>query len=182
MGEIKNGLATYGRLKSFIGAIVATIVGILLISSSSSSMSLNMFQPIKYDNETYGNVTSISCTMPQNICNIGVDYKVNSKMYNHFYNIKNKQNLTTNSGVIIEYSSIDPLNSQIKGTNANIDIGNSAIGNQFSRSFILSSSISSIIIVIILAWLMVYLTNKNKTFAAFQGASDLLSPGIGINF
>jgi hypothetical protein len=169
---VYNAASEYGKIRSIIGGVIATIIGVIAISVGVYLIQ----QKDNYDSSIIANVVDASCVavttydsknkpITQYDCNVSVSYKVNNKDYTKSLQIKQNNQIVKNSNLEIEYVSSNPEDIRVK---------------QFKSKYLGSGSIVIAILVIGVAWLVVYFTQKSKTFSAATGALGFASDTSGV--
>jgi hypothetical protein len=145
-----SGLATFGKIRTLVSAIIITIICIGLIIYGF----IHMSDKKKLTNATYARITSIQCN-EKNMCNMEVSYTLDGHTYTNKFSQQNPQ--ITASQIRIMFDPANPAHSEVELMSSNTEwviIGVSAV-------------------VICIAWLAFYLSVKYKLFAAIEG-------GVGI--
>lgn len=86
--EIYSGAASFGVLYSLIGAVLATIIGIIMIIGGLYLLT----KKVEYD-QVEGKILNLSCRNVENnnqTCSINISYKYNDKEENKFINYTGK--------------------------------------------------------------------------------------------
>lgn len=155
-----NALATYGRVSTGIGAVVATFVSIIFIGVGMWLI----FKKNEYTGRTTAVVEKASCLPVKSgyNCNATVQYTVDNKKYvRDIYIAEGKQSLKNGDIVKVDYNPSNP--GQVE----------SEPGISLRTIGFISSFLG--IAILVISWLTFYFTGKSKTFAQMEGASNLFN-------
>ena len=169
---IYEAASEYGKIRSIIGAVIATVIGVIAISVGVYFIQAKD----TYDSQIIGLVQESVCNQIINTdskgnktiqydCNINVLYKVNNKEYTKSLVVRQSNQIAKNSNIDLEYVSANPEDIRVK---------------QIKSKYIGSASVIIAIIVIAIAWLFVFFTQKSKTFSAATGAFGFASDASGV--
>ena len=170
--SIYEAASEYGKIRSILGAIVGTIAGVIAISIGIYFIQAKD----NYDGLVIGIVQESICNQItltdskgnrtiQYDCNLTVSYKVNDKEYIKPFVIRKNTQIVKNSNLELEFVSSNPEDVRVK---------------QIKSKYIGSASIIIATIVIVLAWLFVFFTQKSKTFSAATGAFGFASDASSV--
>jgi len=165
--KIFDSAADLGRLKTSIGLIISIVVSAILvivaiyIGSQPQRPSTTAFieeadcktYVVPTNNRNYDNNI-------KNICTLKVLYEVNSIKYSNFLTTRSDIHYAPKQNIEIEYDTNNPNNISIK----NLD--------NATQSKIL---VGVAILITGIAFVVNHITQKNKVFAAAQGASAVLN-------
>lgn len=165
--KLYEAAADYGKIRSIIAAIIVTIIGVIAISVGVYFIR----SKDSYDKEVLGLVQESICNQItkkdskgnrtiQYECNINVLYKVDNKEYTKSFIVTQSNQIAKNSNIELEYDSTNLEDVRIK---------------QIKNKYIGSGSIVIATIVIVIAWLVVFFTQKSKTFSAVTGSLGFAS-------
>lgn len=160
--EIYGDAAGFGKIMSWIGAIVGTFIGIGMVIGGI----ILLGKKNKYSASTQATIDTASCS-PYNDgqttgynCTLVVHYTVNGQVYNRTFTTISASSYASGQLVTISYNPDSPSDSQIGNTSTKV-IGGVLLGFGL---FILIS-----------AWVMVWLTMKYRFAAAAEGVSGAWS-------
>lgn len=165
--KIYDAAAEYGKIRSIVVGVIGTIIGLIAISIGIYLIK----QKDNHDSEVIGNVLESTCnkitrtdsknnTITEFECSVEVLYKVNDKEYKKNLIVRKPNRVVKNSNLELEYVSSNPEDVRIK---------------QIKSKYLGSGSIVVAVLVICILWLIVFFTQKSKTFSAATGALGFAS-------
>jgi len=152
MNSVVSGLSTFGRINAVIGCVITTIIAIVMIV-----VSINLLRAPIRNTKTMGKVVSVG-----EKGTVKASYTVGGQTY------------------FVSGSSNDAVGNDIDIMYDNNNPGDSRLSNQISNKSLAKILIGITLIVVILTYVTTYFTFKSKTFAAFQGGTELVGD-IGRN-
>lgn len=162
MGAVYSGAADFGKFSAIISAIFATLIA-LFIGGIGVYFIVEGFRRSK---NTTGTITDSDCkskTDENKTCKITVDYTSGqpSKMCKQKFTVQDESKFTKGKKVKVFFDPKDPCDSgSLETHKETLIIGAILIG------------VAGIILLI--SWVVVYLTFKFKFFAAAEGAGTAL--------
>lgn len=166
---ILDALATYGKLKAYIGAIIVTIISIVM-----TFIGYKLIKDSKVYVDVLGNIVKAVCNKIITIikkdstqtteisydCSLNVNYNVNNNKFNKIINTKTAKLYSSGDNIDLSYEENNPTNVRIK---------------QISEKTIGKILIGIAIIIALFAIINAYLVTKSKSYATISGATNALS-------
>ena len=157
--EIYGGAATFGRIEAWIGAVVATLLGLaMLVGGIMLATSHNV-----YTGKVQGTITQAICSQSQipnqgitYNCSLVVQYVVNGTPYLLNTSVSSGTNYLQGQFISVNYNPTNPADAQVN------------YGSAHLTGWIL---IGVGLFIIVVSWLWVWVTYKSKFAAAAGGVA-----------
>ena len=157
-GDIYSGVASFGKLQTIWGAIISSIIGIILIFIAINQIK----HKVTLTSKTNANIINVQCES-------GNENNNNKCKINIRFNDKNNKTITTtivasdvpsniNSNITIYYNPNDPTKAALQPD------------NEFKKGLII---LGIAILLIIIPWIYVWLSFHFKFFAAIEGVEGI---------
>jgi hypothetical protein len=163
--KIYSGAAEFGMFWANVGAIIGTIIGVLLIGGGI----YNWFKKDKYRNEVQGRITEATCApvtqgnQQVQQCALKIEYMVDGKTY-PFQTTRSDQFYAKDHTVLLRYNPDNPAEASMDMSAESKGLGMMLFG----------------LIVLAIAWINWYIKRRYKFAAAAGGvgaAFDMINFG-----
>jgi len=148
--------ALYGRIRSVLGTIVATVFAIVFII-----IGIRMFMDSrKYKNTVTADITNASCYKTENQgynCELNVSYKVNGKTYNSNVSPGDNKKYVKGTKLQIAYNKDDHNDVVVP------------VNQVFILLFVFGG-----LLMLVSSWVHLYFVMTSKTFAAIEGTAGIV--------
>ena len=152
-----NTTALYGRVRSILGTIAATIFSIVFII-----IGLRMIiDSRKYSKNIIADITNASCYQTENkgyTCELDVSYKVGNKTYTSNISSNDNRKYATGNKIQVAYNINNPQDVVIP------------INQLYILLFIFGG-----LLMLVSSWINLYFVMRNKTYAAIEGTAGLVN-------
>lgn len=165
VGAVYSGAATFGKFSAIVGGIIGTLIALIIggfgIYIIVESLRRTMSIRAKITKSTCGGSSS------SNQCEITVAYPDNSSnsdsnaMCSKVFTVDNNSKYEEGKSVIVYYDPSDPCNT-------------GSLDSQEQNAIVGGIMIFVALFIIIIVWLVVYLTYKYKFFAAAEGVGTVI--------
>jgi hypothetical protein len=161
--EIYDGAGTFGHIEAWIGAIISTLIGIVLIVIGVIALN----HKTKLTANTQGKIKDATCGDPYNDgnqqkykCTVNVTYTVDNKEYNIIKNTDDDSKYFTGQMVTVYYNPSSPDKGELTSDNS----------KTLGIVFIIVG-----IVIPLFAWLWLWITYKSKFAAAAGGVAGAVN-------
>ena len=160
MSDISDGIYDYELVKSGFGAVVATIIGLVMLAIGIAMLAKKQNKT----SVTNGTISAATChTIGNNKeynCQIMVHYDVNGIRHQTNLSLQNFAPYKAGDTIDLEYDPNNPSDVAVKTTGSKI----------FGTILIIFG-----IVIIALTWGYFYLVRHNKDFGTVMGVNDIAS-------
>lgn len=155
--EIYSGLASFGEIRALMGLIIGGLICLLILG-----IGIYMLTTLKKSEKTMAIITDVSCGIPSKgnyTCNVTYKYTVNGQSYDgNFPTYISKVPLKIGDSFEIYYEVDNP----------------SLSDNNDKKTIAIIMTVVGVVILLLLIG-NYYFATKSKGYAAFTGASGILS-------